>query len=166
MNCKMRKLFFTIVFYSFFLLVLPSVLAADDLPALNRKVIEYVETVIGEQVDRGECWDLAYQALTRAEAQWDGQYKYGKEVNPRKDEIYPGDIIQFKNVKIRYREGNRIVTESMEHHTAIVYKLLKNGVYKLAHQNTGFSGRTVGISKLDLHTVISGRMWFYRPVSK
>jgi hypothetical protein len=62
-------------------------------------VVEYVESVIGEQVDRGECWDLAYQALTRIDAKWDGKYKYGREINPKRREVFPGDIIQFKNVK-------------------------------------------------------------------
>ena len=140
--------------------------ADDNLPDLNRKVIEYVETVMGEQVDRGECWDLAYQALTRIDAKWDGQFKFGREVNPKRKEIFPGDIIQFMDVKVRYREGNTTYTETMGQHTAIVYRVLDDGVFELAHQNTGFSGRTVGLSKLDLDTVVSGRMWFYRPERK
>ena len=137
--------------------------AQDDLPPLNREIISYVETVIGQQVDRGECWDLAYQALTRIDAKWDGEYKYGRQLNPKRHQIYPGDLIQFRNVKVRYQEGNTIYTETMDHHTAIVYRVIDEGVFELAHQNTGFSGRTVGISKLDLSTVTSGRMWFYRP---
>ncbi len=145
------------------LAVFNPVKADNDLPELNMQIVEYVESVMGEQVDRGECWDLANQALTRIDARWDGKYKYGREVNPKRREIYPGDIIQFKDVKVRYREGNTIYTETMAHHTAIVYRVLDEGVYELAHQNTGFSGRTVGVSKLDLGTVVSGRMWFYRP---
>ena len=144
------------------MLFLPA-FSGDTIPHLNRQVIEYVESVIGGQVDRGECWDLAYQALTRINARWDGKYKYGREVNPKRDEIFPGDLIQFRNVNVRYREENTIYTETMDHHTAIVYRVIENGVYELAHQNTGFSGRTVGISKLDINTVVSGRMWFYRP---
>ena len=138
--------------------------ADDDLPSLNRQVLEYVESVIGKQVDRGECWDLANQALLRIDAKWDGRYKYGKEYNPKRSAILPGDLIQFKDVKVRYREGNTLYTESMAHHTAIVYRVLDNGILELAHQNTTFSGRTVGVSKLDLNTVVSGKMWFYRPV--
>lgn len=141
-----------------------SITPDDDLPPLNRKVLEYVESVLGEQVHRGECWDLANQALLLIDAKWDGRYKYGEEYNPRRTAVLPGDLIQFKNVKVRYREGNTIYTESMDHHTAIVYRVLEDGTLELAHQNTTFSGRTVGISKLDLKTVISGRMWFYRPV--
>jgi hypothetical protein len=138
--------------------------AEETLPPLNSKIIEYVESVIGTQVDRGECWDLAFQALNRIDASWDGKYKYGKQINPKRAEVFPGDIIQFRDVKVRYRTGNTVYTETMAHHTAIVYRVLEDGVFELAHQNTGFSGRTVGLSNLDLSTVISGRMWFYRPV--
>ncbi len=139
------------------------VYGGDTIPPLNRKIVDYVESVIGEQVDRGECWDLAYQALTRIDAKWDGQYRYGREVNPRRRDIYPGDIIQFRDVTVRYREGNTIYTETMGHHTAVVYRVIEPGVFELAHQNTGFSGRTVGLSMLDLDNVVSGKMWFYRP---
>lgn len=144
------------------LFVLPA-FSDDSIPPLNRKIVDYVESVIGEQVDRGECWDLAYQALTRIDAKWDGQYRFGREFNPRRRDIYPGDIIQFRDVTVRYREGNTIYTETMAHHTAVVYRVIEPGVFELAHQNTGFSGRTVGLSKLDLENVVSGRMWFYRP---
>jgi hypothetical protein len=108
---------------------------------------------------------LANQALTRNKAKWDGEYKYGKSIDPKKDEIFPGDIIQFKNVKVTYKVGNTIYKEKMAHHTAIVYKVLATGKYELAHQNTGFSGRKVGISTLDLSTVTKGKLYFYRPVS-
>lgn len=159
----MRKAVIVLIVVIAGMTVFYPVKADNDLPELNMQIVEYVESVMGEQVDRGECWDLANQALTRIDARWDGQYKYGREVNPKRREIYPGDIIQFKDVKVSYREGNTIYTETMAHHTAIVYRVLDEGVYELAHQNTGFSGRTVGVSKLDLDTVVSGRMWFYRP---
>lgn len=163
---SMRNIVFisALCFYS--ILSTQTSIAGTDIPELNKQIVNYVESVIGQQVDRGECWDLAFQALTRNEAKWDGQYKYGKEFNVKREKVLPGDIIQFKDVKVQYREGNTIYTETMAHHTAIVYKVFDDGVLELAHQNTGFSGRTVGLSKLDLDTVKSGRMWFYRPVRK
>jgi hypothetical protein len=155
----------TILFFAAFLVIsVASVQAQQKLPELNQKVIDYVTSVIGQQVDRGECWDLANQALTRIGAKWDREYVYGKLLNPKKDEILPGDIIQFKNVNLKYRAGNMITTETMAHHTAIVYRVIGKDVFELAHQNTGFSGRTVGLSNLDLNTVQTGKMWFYRPV--
>jgi hypothetical protein len=160
---KKENMKHTLLIIAAFLLTNHSTQAQEKIPPLNQKVIEYVTSVIGTQVDRGECWDLANQALILIDAKWDRNYVYGKELNPKKDQILPGDIIQFKNVKIRYQSGNTIFTETMDHHTAIVYRVLGKDVFELAHQNTGFSGRKVGLSNLDLKTVQSGKMWFYRP---
>lgn len=140
--------------------------AGDNIPEINREIIKYVSTVIGKQVDRGECWDLAYQALTRVDAEWNMEYEYGQRIKPGKDKIYPGDLIQFKGVKLRYQKGNAIYTELYDHHTAIIYRLIDDGIFELAHQNTGFSGRNVGLSEFNLDHVTSGKMYFYRPVAK
>jgi len=136
----------------------------DNIPPLNRDILHYVESVIGIQVDRGECWDLAYQALNRNNASWDGQFKYGRLLNPKKEMVYPGDIIQFKDVKLRYTKGQMIITEVMDQHTAIIYKVIDTGHFEIAHQNNQFSGRKVGISEFNLNHVIKGKVYIYRPV--
>ena len=141
------------------------------LPDLNQKVVKYLDTVIGKTVDRGECWDLANHALNASGAYFDRSsqksiYIYGKEINPDKEEVLPGDLIQFKNVKLKYEKDDVIYTESMAHHTAIVYKVYQSGHYQLAHQNTGFSGRKVGLSDMKLADVTTGKMNFYRPYKK
>ena len=140
-----------------------SALQAQEIPPMNKKIIAYVETVIGQKVNRGECWDLAYESLNRVEADWDGRFKYGKKVDPLKDKIFPGDLIQFDNVKIQYKEGNTTYTETMGQHTAIVYEVLGKGRYRIAHQNTSFSGRKVGVSELNIHHIVKGDIDFYRP---
>jgi hypothetical protein len=157
MRLKYTTLSLLLIFLTFFLN------AQNNIPELNKEIIKYVESVIGTQVDRGECWDLANQALTKVGADWDLEYQYGKKIDPKEDRVYPGDLIQFENVKVKYTKGNATYTEIMEHHTAIVYKVLDKGVYELAHQNTEFSGRKVGLSKLDIKTVVHGKMMFYRP---
>ena len=140
--------------------------AQSSIPPLNKKIIEYVNSVIGKQVDRGECWDLANQALIKINAEWDKKYAYGKLINPKKDEIYPGDMIQFEGVKVEYQRDNMIMKEEMKHHTAVVYKVVEPGVYQLAHQNTSFSGRKVGLSELRLDDVKRGKLKFYRPTKE
>ncbi len=140
--------------------------AQEDIPTLNNKIVAYVNSVMGTQVDRGECWDLAAQALNRNNAEWDGMYVYGKEIDPEKDEVFPGDIIQFKNVKVRYVKDMTIYNEEMKHHTAIVYTVIEPGVYEIAHQNTAYTGRKVGVSILDLSTVQKGKLTFYRPIKE
>ena len=139
--------------------------AQEEIPALNQKIVDYVTPTLGTQVNRGECWDLAYEALNRNNARWDGKFKYGIEINPTKVTVFPGDLIQFANVEIRYQKGNTTYTETMGQHTAIVYRVIdqEKKIFEIAHQNTNFSGRTVGLSELNLGTIVKGKYWFYRP---
>jgi hypothetical protein len=135
-----------------------------QMPEMNVQIIKYVKSVIGKKVDRGECWDLANQALIKVKADWDGKFTYGKLLNPKKDSIYPGDIIQYKNVVVKYKEGNVEYTETMKQHTSIVYKVIDKGIYEVAEQNTGYAGRKVSIGKLNLSTIVKGKVMIYRPV--
>jgi len=143
----------------------------STIPKVNQKVIEYVDKVVGKRVARGECWDLAAAALDHAGAYLDRSsqktiYIFGRELNPEKDKIFPGDIIQIENLKMEYTVGNMIYTENMTHHTAIIYEVLGPDHYKIAHQNTSFSGKKVGISELNLEHVKKGEIIYYRPFKK
>lgn len=135
----------------------------DTIPPLNMKILEFVGSKIGKKVDRGECWDLAAQALELAGANWNHQYKFGKELDFETDTIFPGDIIQFERVKLKYIKNGVTYHEEMKHHTAIIYEVLGKGAYTLAHQNTGFSGKKVGLSEIDLETIKRGRIKLFRP---
>ena len=140
-----------------------------DIPDVNNRVLSYVKTVIGSTVGRGECWDLADQALTFADAQFDKTsqstiYTFGKLYNPEKEKILPGDIIQFENVMVSYKDGNMIFNENFKHHTAIVYEVKENGSLQLAHQNTSFGGRKVALSEYNSDNVKNGKLLFYHPI--
>jgi hypothetical protein len=144
---------------------------SNEIPSLNKQVVKYVDSVVGKKVGRGECWDLASAALDYAGAYLDKSsektiYVFGNKLNPASDEIFPGDILQIENVKMEYTKDNAIYTENMTHHTAIVYHVVAKGHYKIAHQNTSFSGRKVGISELNLDHVKKGKIIFYRPYHK
>jgi hypothetical protein len=139
-------------------------LANDTIPQTNAAIVEYVESVMGTQVDRGECWDLANQALKRVDAKWDGQYVYGKAIDYETEPVYPGDIVHFRKVTIKQTEGLTTYTQTMEEHTAIIVKVFAVGVYDLAHQNTSFSGRKVGVSPIDLNGLVKGKVTIYRPI--
>lgn len=143
------------------------VFAQEEIPAINQKIVGYVKSTIGTKVNRGECWDLAYEALTRHECMWDWEYEYGEKYNPKKEVVFPGDLIQFENVTLKYRKGNMSVTETMGHHTAIVYHIIdqEKKIFELAHQNTEFSGKTVGLSEFNLNNVTKGEIIFYHPVA-
>ncbi len=150
----------------FLIFIFLSAKAQEIIPPLNQKIVAFVTTTIGTKVDRGECWDLAHQALKQNEAIWDWAYEYGQLINPVKETVYPGDIIQFENVEVKYKKGNTTFTETMDHHTAIVYRVIDqdNKIFELAHQNTNFSGRKVGLSEFNLKQVTKGKTMFYRPV--
>jgi hypothetical protein len=146
--------------------------STSKLPELNVKVIEFVDQNMGKKVDRGECWDLAAGALAYSNAYFDRSSVktamiYGKELNPSKDEILPSDLIQFKKVKMEWKEGNKTYESSlgMPDHTAIVYKVNGSGNYEIAHQNTGEWGKKVGVSNFRLDRVTKGKLQFYRPVA-
>ena len=142
-----------------------------NIPVINQDVIKYVDKVIGKKVARGECWDLAAAALDHAGAYLDRStqksiYIFGKEINPKNEQVYPGDIIQIENAKLEYKKDNGIYTETMTHHTAIIYEVLGKSQFKIAHQNTSFSGKKVGLSDFNLNYLKKGSITFYRPYKK
>ncbi|HOV10373.1 MAG TPA: hypothetical protein PLT47_03395 [Bacteroidales bacterium] len=158
----MKKIFF----FTFFLTFCFVGIRAQEIPETNQKIIDYVKTVIGKKVDYGECWDLAYRAVTKNNCVWDGKYKWGEKIDPETDSVFPGDIIQFYNVTLKYKDDNKIYKEVFKLHTAIIYSIKGKGYYEIAHQNNSYSGRKVGISELDLRHKTSGTIEFYRPVTK
>lgn len=132
-------------------------------PALNKKVIEFVNANMNKQVATGECWDLAAGALKFAGATWDGDYKFGKEVDYKKVCIFPGDIIQFEGVELRYNIEDAILTEKLTHHTAIIYTVKGKGDYMIADQNTKYSAKKVATHAFDVKTITKGKFKIFRP---
>src|ERR1044071_2271253 len=104
-------------------------------PALNQRITAYVKNTIGKKIGRGECWDLAAEALNSNNAKWDGKFEFGLPIDPKKDCVFPGDVIQFKNVRVAYRKGNTFYEEEMDQHTALVYEVKEKGKYVVAEQN-------------------------------
>ena len=112
---------------------------------INQKVIAWARGKLGQQVGKGECWDLAERALKSAGAQTsydlgsvdpDSDYVWGDPVDQLKD-IEPGDVLQFRDHEVRtltettitFSDGT-IVTKTTEetaergHHTAIATSML------------------------------------------
>ena len=135
----------------------------DSIPELNKQIIDFVKTNIKKKVGKGECWDLAAEALNSIGAKWNGQYVFGTEVLYKTDCVYPGDIIQFKNVRVQYDVNGKVYIEMMEQHTAVIYEVKNKGSYILAHQNTPFSGKKVGLSPINLKDINKGKITIYRP---
>jgi len=141
-----------------------SSLICDSLPPLNKGVLDYVKTKLNKKVGRGQCWDLAAEALQSVNASWDRAYKFGREVDTAHECVFPGDIIQFEKVIVEYTRDGGIYQESMGHHTAVVFKVNSKGNFELAHQNIGNGSNKVNLTNLDLKNVLKGKITIFRPV--
>jgi hypothetical protein len=136
----------------------------DTLPEVNQRIVAFVREHIGERVGRGECWDLAAEALNAAGARWDGDYGFGREVDPDREPVLPGDIVQFEGVEFRWEEGRDVHSVRMPHHTAVVLEVRAPGAFVAAQQNTQETGRKTGTGDLVLSRRIKGKISFFRPV--
>ena len=136
-------------------------------PDISRGILAYVNGVIGKTVGSGECWDLAQEALDRAGADWNRPFQFGLPLDPDKDEVRAGDIIQFKSVRIekRLENGGKLFhTMGAPDHTAVIIGVEGKKKYRLAHQNSD-GKRYVITSEVDLNYMTSGKFWIYRPVA-
>ena len=133
--------------------------------SINGRIVAFVESVMGKTVGGGECWDLAQEALDRIGADWDRPVIFGRLLNPADDEILPGDIMQFKSVRLSEKlpgGGTMYQTLGAPDHTAIILKVEGRNRYRIAHQNSE-NKRYVITSGLDLNNMKSGAYWIYRP---
>ncbi len=123
----------------------------------------------GREVGDGECFSLADQALTYANARSaayyseitpDGEYVWGKPI--RLADARPGDILQFRNYHIQRHitttthgdDGAISQMQSQEieerdHHTAIVTANLGTSL-AIAEQNVEPLGRVVQQNTIDI----------------
>lgn len=130
---------------------------------LDARILSFVDQVKGSQVGRGECWDVAQQALDDNGADWNRPLDYGKKINPQ--DAKPGDIVQFKSVKMveTFPDGSwRSETLGMPDHTAIIYEVISPLKFRLAHQNLS-GNRTVQITEVNLKNKKSGSFSIHRP---
>ena len=162
----MKYLFFIATFC--FGIVTKAQYASDcgKIPELNKEIPQVLKPYNGKKISRGECWDAAKLALDKLNAEWDGLYVFGREIDPKKECVQPGDIVQFENVEVEIRSEKMIAREQYPHHTAIVYTVKSPGNFELFHQNTGYTGRKMGITDLDLRNIKKGTLKIYRPVPK
>jgi hypothetical protein len=137
----------------------------DNIPELNKQLLNFVRTTINTKVGRGECWDLAAEALTRVNARWDKKFEFGKQINPKKECVFAGDIMQFEGVLVRYENNGYFYEDIMDQHTAIIFAVKGEGDFVMAEQNTSQSGRKVALHPLKLKNVVKGHYKIFRPVS-
>ncbi len=159
----MKKIIFLLLIFGGFALPNFVLATTDSLPELNQKIIAFVDSKMKKKVGRGECWDLAAQALNTAGATWNGKLKFGRLLDLKTETILPGDIVQFEGVKIKFEKEGAKYKQILNHHTGIIYSVKGQRQFEMANQNTAQHGRKVGLSFIDLEQVTSGRYYIYRP---
>jgi hypothetical protein len=124
---------------------------------LNQKVLEYARGKFDQQVGRGECWDLAEEAVTKSggesstkltgvngKAFETADYKWGTPVELK--DAQPGDVLQFNGhsfeVKTTTSAGWTSEEQNRGHHTAIVEENLGDGRLRILEQHTRPPGET------------------------
>src|SRR5438132_5925422 len=131
------------------LIVVP--LSAAGAPRLGDKVVSFCKEHLNKTVGNGECAGLATQALKAVGARTrggpdspsKGDYVWGRQVylleatpdglkeQGKLSDIRPGDIMQYRNVKLGEKGG-------FGHHTAVVAEVDEQGKrIKLYQQNAG-----------------------------
>lgn len=142
-------------------------------------VASWCEHNIGKQILRGECWDLAYEALSKGcgkhafvstglhhgfpilqiEAQNGGIVFINS--TGQADEIRRGDILQFRSSKFYNPDDGSLQTAGMPDHTAVVVAN-NQGKLEVLHQNV--SGKRYVIpGDFNLKNLVEGTVRVYRP---
>lgn len=128
-----------------------------ELPPLNEAVLNFASNNLGNQIGRGECWDLADQALRNAGAEPARGYTFGDRVDL--DEVIPGDILQFTSVRID--EPGYWLLMGTPNHTAVVQAVGEERLFIL-QQN--FDGkRYVTTYDFNPNSMTRGTLEAFRP---
>ncbi len=90
-----------------------------------------------------------------------------------KEEVLPGDIIQFRDVEVKIVSPRSTVSYSYPHHTAIVLEVKGKQKFTIYQQNATAvktkptsKRRLVQKDPLDLGAKVKGTVWIYRPLAK
>ena len=127
---------------------------------VQREVINFAADNIGKKIGRGECWDLADQALRAAGAEPPKGYSFGDRIPL--NEIQPGDILQFTSA--RFDDPGYWTIMGTPNHTAVVHAVGDTRAFIL-QQN--FDGkRYVTTYDLNLNNQTSGQIEAFRPVPR
>ncbi len=136
---------------------------ADELPVLNRSVVDFARRNLGRRVGDGQCASLARHALRRAGAYCPNvdRTAWGRRIR-RRVNVLPGDIIWFEGVRFESESG---AYSTMKHHFAIVDKVLGDGGFVIIQQNFGNKPSELNVrrDKINMGDLKKGTVRFYRP---
>ncbi|HEX5442297.1 MAG TPA: hypothetical protein VFW87_00650 [Pirellulales bacterium] len=131
-------------------------LLANNLPPMNRAVVEFARQHLGRPVREGDCTQLAEECLKAADTAKRGLYRWGRELDEREPWL-PGDILQMERAEVKAPGFER----TMGHHTAVVEEADAEKIVVL-HQNAFPDGKNVQRETWP-RAGISGVLVAYRP---
>lgn len=138
--------------------------STQGIPKLNYSILVSADSYIGKKVGTGICQQLIDSVLIkngigRHEGPGVGYEAY--DLDPKKEPIYPGDIIWFTDVVLKD------YSTIYDNHIAIVYGILGKDKYYIVHQNfnvESLNESIVVVTVLDLSKVKKGKVEFWRPI--
>lgn len=125
-----------------------------SISAYSQSLIDFVNDNIGKKVGTGYCDELVRQYNpTWYHYNMNRILKHSEK--PKKAKV--GDLVTFNHVEM-YSGFNAI------NHIAVVYKVIGDGVFMIAHQNGAdkLKDSKVFISKLDINDLKSGTILFHK----
>lgn len=150
---------------------------ANSTGPFNARIVEFCQENLGKQLGNGQCTAVANLSLRAAGAKVrprrdfpePGDYVWGKEicllegtpygtrvVSGSLDDVRPGDVAQFRNVKF--------VSVHASHHTAVVEYVNPKRIGFFQQNMRGVLTMTKGaVTTANLH---EGWIRFYRPVAQ
>ncbi len=128
----------------------------NNIPPLNRAVVEFARKALGTRVRGGDCTHLPEDSLAAAGVGKRGIYRWGRELGPREPWL-PGDILQMERASVKMTKASR----SLPHHSAVIDKVDHDSITVL-HQNAFPKGKIVQRETWPL-AGIKGFIAAYRP---
>jgi hypothetical protein len=128
----------------------------NNIPPLNRAVVEFARKALGTCVREGDCTHLPEDSLKAAGVGKRGIYRWGRELGPREPWL-PGDILQMERTTVKMYKASR----SNSHHSAVI-DAVDHETVTVLHQNAFPKGKVVQRETWPL-AGIKGYVAAYRP---
>lgn len=139
-------------------------LADQKAQGMNLRGLQWCLAQKGKVVGNGQCTALVEMHLAVSGA-------IPGDFRDRKNYVWgavpngwvPGDVLQFEGCYFEWKEGNRTIKTTMDHHTAVIVSIQKGSVVELVHQN-GPNGGAVVVEKVNFTGQKRGTVRGWRPV--
>lgn len=137
-----------------------------NIPVINKKITAYVKTQIGKKCG-DYCNDIFEKAHKTAGLDWWGE-PVGTVIDYSKECVYPGDIITFRNVELKWKRNDSLVGLIFDNLGLdyFIYKVKAKGVYTVVRTNTVNGKMKVTTQDLEINQTKGTKPKIRRPGTK